>query len=450
MIRLALRCKWQVRPNFWCELQYDATLLVAGSAVLGRWRVLWISDNLNRGVTFDAGPFPSKLNDWTYLKGNPFQVWTLAANTSVTGLTGGTRGEYLYISNDFTGYSLTFKHASTSSASGNRFSCPGETDYVVASGGGVIMFYDGTLWCIIGVTGSGGGGGSSLTNTYIGVGNVSNALSGSSGYVFSGGMTTTTAEPSAGLVGHTVTHYSDTLDITNGPVWKGQRGGGTVASPTDSTAGMYAASLVGSLRHSGVWTERARVDMVAAGPAACDIYFRVYNGGWIDALKIDGIAGNVNLPQIAASKVLGTDGSSNVVAMAETGSGSVVRQTSPTLITPALGTPTSGNLASCTGLPIAGGGTGQATAYAALDALTVQGADIASASTTNLATATGVCVTVTGTTTITALGTASAGVVRVVTFTGALTLTHNATSLILPGAANITTSSWGRCSPAAS
>jgi len=46
---------------------------------------------------------------------------------------------------------------------------------------------------------------------------------------------------------------------------------------------------------------------------------------------------------------------------------------------------------------------------------------------------------VTGTTAITALGTLAAGVERTVRFTGALTLTYNATSLILPTAANITT-----------
>jgi len=68
-----------------------------------------------------------------------------------------------------------------------------------------------------------------------------------------------------------------------------------------------------------------------------------------------------------------------------------------------------------------------------------QGASIASAATTNIGAATGNLVDVTGTTTITALGTVQAGTRRVVRFTGALTLTHNATSLILPGAANILT-----------
>lgn len=90
-------------------------------------------------------------------------------------------------------------------------------------------------------------------------------------------------------------------------------------------------------------------------------------------------------------------------------------------------------------VPIASGGTGQVTAVAGLDALSVKGADIASATTTNLAAATGDFVDITGTTTITGLGTATAGVERTVRFTGILTLTHNATSLILPGGANITT-----------
>jgi hypothetical protein len=56
-----------------------------------------------------------------------------------------------------------------------------------------------------------------------------------------------------------------------------------------------------------------------------------------------------------------------------------------------------------------------------------------------LGAATGNTVHITGTTTITSFGTAAAGVERKVVFDGALTLTHNATSLILPTGANITT-----------
>lgn len=70
---------------------------------------------------------------------------------------------------------------------------------------------------------------------------------------------------------------------------------------------------------------------------------------------------------------------------------------------------------------------------------TSKGADIASATTPDIGAATGQFVDITGTTTITGFASAQAGVVRLVRFTGALTFTHNATSLILPTGANITT-----------
>ena len=65
--------------------------------------------------------------------------------------------------------------------------------------------------------------------------------------------------------------------------------------------------------------------------------------------------------------------------------------------------------------------------------------DIASAATTAIGAANSNLVRVTGTVTITSLGVIAAGVCRTVTFAGALVLTHNAASLILPGGANITT-----------
>lgn len=65
--------------------------------------------------------------------------------------------------------------------------------------------------------------------------------------------------------------------------------------------------------------------------------------------------------------------------------------------------------------------------------------DVASAASTPIGPVASNLVRITGTTTITSLGTIAAGAVRKVTFAGALVLTHNATSLILPGGANITT-----------
>lgn len=78
---------------------------------------------------------------------------------------------------------------------------------------------------------------------------------------------------------------------------------------------------------------------------------------------------------------------------------------------------------------------GATSAVGACDLLFTQGANIASASTTDLSTATGPFVVVTGTTTINSLGTCAAGVLRIVRFNNVLTLTHSV-SLILPGAVN--------------
>lgn len=65
---------------------------------------------------------------------------------------------------------------------------------------------------------------------------------------------------------------------------------------------------------------------------------------------------------------MATQNSVNTGLSGSSGTGSFAGTTSPTFVTPVLGTPTSGTLTNCTGLPVAGGGTGVAstTAYAVL------------------------------------------------------------------------------------
>lgn len=79
-------------------------------------------------------------------------------------------------------------------------------------------------------------------------------------------------------------------------------------------------------------------------------------------------------------------------------------------------------------------------AYAIMRTTNHKGSDVASATTTDIGAANGEFIDITGTTSITGLGTISAGIRRVCQFDGSLTLTHNATTLILPGGANIQTS----------
>lgn len=73
-----------------------------------------------------------------------------------------------------------------------------------------------------------------------------------------------------------------------------------------------------------------------------------------------------------------------------------------------------------------------------------QEATIASASTVDIGASTSLYVQITGTTTITSFGTAYNGP-RFLRFAGVLTLTHNATTLIIPGGASITTATGDTC-----
>lgn len=110
-----------------------------------------------------------------------------------------------------------------------------------------------------------------------------------------------------------------------------------------------------------------------------------------------------------------------VTATGATGTGNMVFSITPTFTTPVLGAATGTSLVVSSFINEA------------------KGADIVSATTTDIGAATGNYINVTGTTTITGLGTVQAGTRRIVNFNASLTLTYNASSLILPGSANITT-----------
>jgi hypothetical protein len=89
---------------------------------------------------------------------------------------------------------------------------------------------------------------------------------------------------------------------------------------------------------------------------------------------------NLNVPAVAGNLVTTGDTGTVTTTMlaATTGSGSVVLATSPTLVTPALGTPSSATLTNATGLPISTGVSGLGTGVATF---------LATPSSANLATA---------------------------------------------------------------
>jgi hypothetical protein len=126
------------------------------------------------------------------------------------------------------------------------------------------------------------------------------------------------------------------------------------------------------------------------------------------------------LSSLTASQAVFTDGSKGLVSNAITGTGNVVMSTSPTLVTPALGTPSSVTLTNATGLPISTGVSGLGAGVATFLA-TPSSANLAAAVTDE--TGTGALVFANSPTFVTpALGTPSSGTVTNLTGTASINI----------------------------
>jgi len=179
------------------------------------------------------------------------------------------------------------------------------------------------------------------------------------------GITGTLAIGNGGTGSTSTTYCSLTTNVTGTlPVANGGTG---VASAT-----AYAL-LAGGTTTTGAFQSIASVgtsgQVLTSNGAGALPTFQTASGG-VTTISFGSTGLTPSTATSGAVTVAGTLAVANggTGATTSTGSGAVVLATSPTLVTPVLGTPSSGTLTNCTGLPVAGGGTGRAshTAYAVI------------------------------------------------------------------------------------
>ncbi len=188
----------------------------------------------------------------------------------------------------------------------------------------------------------------------------------------------------------------------------------------------YSVTTPGSTNIDGISDWMAQDKIVFNG----DVWER-FDGGYNEVLSVAGLIGTISKAALIA-------------ALAGTAAGDLIKL-DPTGKIPAVDGSLLTNLPSS---PISSvfGRTGAVTLDAADLAAAAFGpfTDIASAATCDLGSVPTVGVRITGTVGVTSFGATGASLLRIGKFAGILTLTHNATSLILPTGANIVTAAGDR------
>ena len=152
---------------------------------------------------------------------------------------------------------------------------------------------------------------------------------------------------------------ADTADINGGTADAVTIGGTTAAAGTFTNLTASGTVTIPDNAISGDKVEGGTINAVTINTltsGTVDI-----NGGAVDGTSVGAstassgafttlsTSGVNNLAGLTASTALALDASKNVVSVANTGTGSNVLNTSPTLVTPALGTPSSGVVTNLTG-----------------------------------------------------------------------------------------------------